>query len=108
MSYQVRVLARARQDLDEIVGYIAERSPEGAARRVARYEEALTRLENNPFVAPIASESDELGEEVRHIMFRTRAGRTYRALFIIVGDEVRVLRVRGPGQRPLKPDDLGT
>src|SRR4051794_36535902 len=102
MSYQVRVLARARADLDGIVAWIAERSPEGAARLVARFEEALVRLEQNPFVAPIASESQELGEEIRHVMFRTRAGRTYRALFVVVGDEVRVLRVRGPGQPPLR------
>jgi plasmid stabilization system protein ParE len=107
MSYQVRVLARALLDLDDIVGFIAERSPEGAARLVASFEAALARLESNPFVAPIASESEELGEEVRHILFRTRAGRTYRALFIIVGDEVRVLRIRGPGQRPLRPSSLG-
>jgi plasmid stabilization system protein ParE len=80
MSYQVRVLARARQDLDGIVAYVAERSPEGAARLVARFEEALTKLEKNPFIAPISSESEELGEEVRQITFRTRAGRNHRAL----------------------------
>ena len=37
-----------------------------------------------------------------------RAGRTYRALFVVVGDEVRVLRVRGSGQPPLKPEEFGT
>lgn len=81
-------------------------SPEGAARLLFRFENATARLEVNPFVAPIASESEELGEEVRHIMFRTEAGRNYRALFVVVGDEVRVLRVRGSGQPPLKPDDF--
>jgi plasmid stabilization system protein ParE len=106
MSYRIRILARARDDLDAIVTYISERSPEGAARLVARYEEALATLEVNPFVASIAPESDALGEEVRHLLFRTRAGRTYRALFVIVGDEVRVLRVRGPGQRPVRPEDI--
>ena len=108
MSYQVRVLARARLDLDDIVTFLAERSPQGAARLVASFEAALARLESNPLAAPIASESEELGEEVRHVLFRTRAGRTYRALFIIVGHEVRVLRVRGPGQQPLRPGELGT
>jgi len=108
MTYRVRVLARARHDLDGFIAFVAERSPEGAARLLARFEDALARLETNPFVAPIASESEELGEEVRHIMFRTRAGRTYRALFVVVGDEVRVLRVRGSGQPPLKPEEFGT
>ncbi len=106
MSYQVRVLARAREDLDGIVAYIAERSPEGAARLVARFEHALATLEQNPFVAPIASESQELGEEVRHILFRTRVGRKYRALFVVVNDEVRILRIRGAGQPPVTRDDI--
>jgi plasmid stabilization system protein ParE len=87
MPYRVKVLARARQDLDEIVAFNAERSPEGAARMLARFEDVTARLETNPFVAPIASESEDLGEEVRHILFRTRAGRTYRAIFVVVGDE---------------------
>jgi plasmid stabilization system protein ParE len=44
MSFQVRVLARARQDLDGIVAYIAERSPEGAARLMARWVNPLIDL----------------------------------------------------------------
>jgi len=108
MSYRVTVLARARQDFDGIVGWIFERSPQGADRWVTRFEEALARLEENPFVAPIAPESEELREEVRQILFRTRAGRTYRALFLVTGDEVRILRIRGPGQEPLRPQDIET
>ncbi len=106
MSYQVRLLRRARNDLDQILAYIAERSPRGAARLLARFEDAVQQLEKNPFLAPLAPEAEDIGEEVRHILFRTRAGRTYRALFLIVGDEVRVLRVRGAGQPPVTPEDL--
>jgi plasmid stabilization system protein ParE len=106
MSYQVRVLRRARNDLDQMLTYVAERSPRGAGRLLARFEEALTRLEKKPFLSPIAPEAEELGEEVRHILFRTRSGRTYRALFVVVGDEVRILRVRGPGQPPVTPGDI--
>jgi plasmid stabilization system protein ParE len=106
MSYEVRVLAQAQADLDGIVAYISERSPEGAARLLARFEEALARLEQNPFIAPIALESQELGDEIRHIMFRTTAGHIHRALFVVVDDEVRVLRVRGAGQPPLRAGDL--
>ncbi len=108
MTYRVKVLARARNDLDGIVAFVAERSPEGAARLLARLEDATARLEVDPFVAPIASESEEVGEEVRNIIFRTKVGRTYRALFVVVGDEVRVLWVRGSGQPPLKSTDFKT
>lgn len=106
MSYQVRILARARQDFEGYVAWIAERSPQGAERWVAAFEAALSRLEKNPFVNPIARESEELGEEVRNISFRTRAGRTFRALFVVVGNEVRILCIRGSGQAPVTRDDI--
>lgn len=108
MSYQVRVLRRARNDLDQIIAYVAERSPRGAARLLARFEAATQQLEKNPFLSPLAPEAEDIGEEVRHILFRTRAGRTFRALFLVVGDEVRVLRVRGSGQPPVAPEDIGS
>ncbi len=106
MSYRVTILARAREDFEAIVGWIADRSPQGAERLTVRFEEALARLEQNPLVAPVAPESQQLGQEVRQIMFRTKAGRTFRALFLILGSEVRILRVRGPGQSPLTTTDL--
>ena len=108
MTYDVRVLRRAWQDLDDITTHIAERSPEGAARLLRRFDDAMEQLEKNPFIAPIASESTELGDDVRYIMFRTKSGRKYRAMFVIVGDEVRVLRVRGPGQPPVQHEDIAT
>jgi hypothetical protein len=40
------------------------------------------------------------------VIFKTRRGRAYRALFLIRGDVVFVLHVRGPGQRPLEPGEL--
>jgi plasmid stabilization system protein ParE len=106
MSYQVRILARARQDFEDYIAWIAGRSPQGAERWAAAFEAALARLEENPFLSPVASESEDIGEEVRNILFRTRAGRTYRALFVVVDDEVRILRIRGPGAPPVTRDDL--
>jgi hypothetical protein len=35
-----------------------------------------------------------------------KAGRTFRAIFLIVGSEVRVLRVRGAGQPSLSSKDV--
>jgi plasmid stabilization system protein ParE len=107
MSYHVRLLARARYDLDEILTFIAERSPEGAARLVASFEKTMAMVEKNPYLCPLAPESQPLQEQLRHALFRTRAGRTYRAIFIVVGDEVRVLRVRGAGQAPVTSEDVG-
>jgi plasmid stabilization system protein ParE len=106
MSYRVNILARARADFDAIIGWIANRSPEGADRLTERFQDALARLEHNPFIAPVAPESEDVGQEVRHITFRTKSGRTFRALFVVEGTAVRVLRVRGPGEPPLSARDL--
>jgi plasmid stabilization system protein ParE len=106
MSYEVRILARAQQDFESYVAWITERSPQGAERWVASFEAALTQLERNPFVAPIASETEELQEEIRNIMFRTKAGRPYRALFLVEGNVVRILRIRGSGQPPVTREDI--
>jgi len=73
MSYQVRILARARQDFEDYIAWIAERSPRGAERWAAAFEAALARLEKNPYLSPVASESEDIGEEVRNILFRTKS-----------------------------------
>ncbi|QEH36711.1 Plasmid stabilization system protein [Aquisphaera giovannonii] len=106
MNYQVRVLAKARRDLESILRYIALKSPAGAARLLGRFQAEMKRLEREPYASAVAPEADEVGEEVRHALFRTRAGRTYRAIFVIVGEEVRILRVRGSGQPPVRDWEL--
>jgi plasmid stabilization system protein ParE len=108
MIYRVVVLARARLDVVTIYDWIADRSLEGAQRWLEQFEEATATLETNPFIAPLAPESGSFDIEVRHILFRTRSGRTYRAVFTVVDGEVRLLRVRGPGQPPLQPRDVAS
>jgi plasmid stabilization system protein ParE len=106
MTYRVVILARARHDIQEKYDWIAAESPEGAERWLNRFEQAMETLRTNPFVAPLAPESKSFDIEIRHILFRTRYGRPYRAIFTVVGDEVRILRVRGSGQPPLKSRDI--
>lgn len=106
MRYRVIVLARARHDVASIYDWIAERTTEGAQRWLEQFEKAAAALEANPFIAPLAPESGSFDIEIRSIAFRTRAGRTYRAVFTVADDEVRILRVRGPGQPPLRSADV--
>jgi hypothetical protein len=40
------------------------------------------------------------------LLFKTRRGRYYRLVYVIAEDEVHVLRVRGPGQPDLLPDEI--
>ena len=55
---------------------------------------------------PAALERSDSAIPLKEALFRTRRGNTYRAVFTIVQDEVRILRVRGPGQPPLQDDEI--
>jgi plasmid stabilization system protein ParE len=106
MAYSITVLARARQDVWEIYDWIAARSPDGADRWIDRFQKATESLRDNPFLFPLAPESEVLKIVVRHVFFRTRQGRTYRVIYAVTDDQVRIIRVRGAGQPPVKPKDI--
>jgi plasmid stabilization system protein ParE len=106
MNFRVTVLRRADADAVQIVNWIGKRSPQGAEAWVDAYEQMLARLEERADSCGRAYEDDEFELPLRETLFRTRHGATYRAVFTVAGDQVRILRIRGPGQRPLTPDEL--
>lgn len=106
MTLRVQPTAQAEADIDRIFSWLCERSSEGARRWYEAFWHSADGLKSNPLSRGIAPEADDFPEEVRQVLFRTRQGRTYRALFVIRGDVVQILRVRGPGERPLKQEDI--
>ena len=108
MTYHVRPLRRARKDADAIVDWIANerRSPQGAAAWLKAYDKALASLADWPESHGLAPEDEFDERELRQFLFKTRRGRTYRGIFTVSGNEVLILRVRGPGQRILEPDEI--
>ena len=54
----------------------------------------------------LAPEDEFVDEEIRQAFFQTRRGQRYRVLFTVIDNEVRVLHIRGPHQRLLRPDEL--
>jgi plasmid stabilization system protein ParE len=109
MSFRVELTEGAYADLDRLMGWLAERSSPAAADRLsARFYEALTRLESNPFSCGIAYENRFFPEEIRHLLFKVWKGRSYRALFIVQGEVVRILCIRAPGEKPARPEDIET
>lgn len=91
--YVVRLLASAANDLDQIIGWIAERSPDGAARLLTEFHKLLGILQMSAESYSVAAEFDDDGYEIRQAFFRTRKGNTYRAIFLIKVGEVRILRI---------------
>jgi plasmid stabilization system protein ParE len=108
MKYEVILLPQAERDVQQIHNWIAERSPSGAAQWFNRFIEVLETLEARPDSCSLAPENEFVaaGRSIRQIIFKTRKGRRYRAVFTIVGDVVRVLHVRGFGQDLIEPDQF--
>lgn len=106
MTFRVRELRRAQADIRQIVKWLAERSPRGARACLDAYDAMIARLENSADTLGLAEENDKCEFEVRQASFKTNRGRVYRALFFIEGDDAFILRVRGPGQAPMQPEDL--
>lgn len=106
MTYKVVLLSRAEQDLREATEYIAERAPATAARWFNEFVTALEKLSKNPERCGLAPESGLFSCRVRQFFYRSKSKYPTRALFTIVGDEVRILMIRRPGQAPVGEKDV--
>lgn len=106
MRFQVIVHPEAHAEIDEIVGWIAERSPTAAARWHRGLHRAIRSLSRFPKRWPLAPENDEdFVGEIRHLLYGKRLS-VYRVLFSVRGDTVHVLHVRHGARRPLGSPDL--
>lgn len=106
MNYHVRLTNRAARDLEEARDYISQSAPAAARRWYLGFLHALLVLEKLPARWPLAPENAEFPFELRQFLYRTKSRRTNRALFTIVGDEVRVLAIRRPGQPFITADEI--
>ena len=106
MKYEVVALRRADADVRHIARWIAQRSLQGAESWLDAYEELLERLTESADTYASATEDADFDIPLKQALFGTPRGRTYRALFTIVGNQVRILRIRGPGQPTLVQDEL--
>jgi hypothetical protein len=107
MSFSIRELPRAKEDKQAILEWLLERSRQGATAWLDAYDDAMAHLRDHADAYGQASENDECPQVVvRQLLFKTRRGRVYRIVYFIDQRDVFVLRVRGPGQPPLQPNEL--
>ena len=106
MTFDVVVTARAESDLERIGDWLHERSPDGAMCWLAAASAAITGLASSPRRHSPAPENEFSDREVRNVLFKTRRGRIYRAVFYIEDATVVVTHIRGPRQRPLKKGEF--
>ena len=105
MTYRVHELKLAQADIRSIFHWIREKSPQGAEAWLDAYErmiEGLTRFVGHS----VAPEDKEAVFKVQQVLFSTKWGSTYRALYTVEGEDVYILRVRGRGQSEVRPEEL--
>jgi plasmid stabilization system protein ParE len=103
VRFEVRVLPHAEKELLRTIDWIRERSVRAAERYCAAFEEALVDLADDPQRFPLAFENDDVVIELKQCLFGTPRGRKHRIVFTTVGNEVRILHVRGPSQDRIDP-----
>lgn len=107
MSMPIEWDARAEKDADLIFDWLEQRSPAGADHWHTAMGEAISKVAADPSRFPLSAEGVRYKHGIHEALFGTSQGRRYRLLFMIGAAAVRVIRVRGPGQRPLRKSELG-
>lgn len=108
MTYKLLLLPRAERDIDGILGFLVKRSLQGAIAWDQALQAALDSIQSDPLRFSLAPELQGYDREIRQILFKTKRGRVYRALFSVIDVTIYVLHVRGPGQRPLQEGELAS
>jgi plasmid stabilization system protein ParE len=108
MPYRVEVTDRAQEDIAELFAWLQKRSVQGAATWLDAAQSTIDRLADEALRYVVDPRSKRLGVEFRLCPFQTPHGRIYVVIYSVDGEAklVRVLRVRGPGQRPVRRRDL--
>lgn len=106
MSFLVQVLPAAELDAWKIFRMLNEKSHSGADRWYEAFLAATEELADRPERRALAPEAKRVQRPIREAFFKTPRGLHYRLIDLIVEDEVRVVRVRAPGHRPLRRKDL--
>ena len=113
MTHSVVVQRLARNDLRSDYTWAAQHAPVAAARWLDRFQERLRTLARNPERCGSAPEGRKVKLDLRQILFGRRPN-VFRAIFVIEGGKVRVLRVLRAQRRfltrkqiseAIRPDD---
>ena len=105
MTYQVRILPPALNDLDAAYEWAARESPDRAAQWLERFHQTLETLESHPRRCPVAPENRKTERELRQLLYGKRPN-VFRAVFTVEENTVWVLRIRRAQRRALTADEI--
>ncbi len=101
MTFQVEISPSALADAEESFLWIQQESSAKADEWYNGLVEAILSLENFPNRCPLAPESEDIGREIRQLIYKK-----HRILFGVTDDVVQVFRIRHTAQDRLLQDDL--
>ena len=105
MPYVVEISPSARREIDESLAWLRRYSETSAVRWRDRLLAQGALLSENPLRFPLADEADELGIELRELTFGKRK-QTYRVLFTVTGNVVRIHHLRHSSRDSLRPKEF--
>lgn len=105
MSFRLIITEPAEHDRDGCFAYIWKRSPQGASRWIEAFDAAVQALLTEPHYGE-SPESGDHDEKIRQKMFKTRRGRTHRLIYVLRGDTIFILHVRGAGQDVMADEEM--
>lgn len=106
MEFCVSISPSALADAETAYLWMRERDLEIADQWFDGLLNAINSLERLPARCPIAPESEELGMEIRQLLYGKSKRFCYRILFGISQTEVNVYRIRHTSQQYLTEDDI--
>ena len=104
--YGIEIGPEAKEDIDEVLGWLGEKLPHFAEHWFNGLEAAIQTLGRFPARCPLAPEnsSPDYEHELRQLLYGERRNQ-YRILFWIDGDLVRIFRIRHSARRWLHEGD---
>ena len=106
MKYQVQLTAKAERDVDQVLRWFRQQQATAAGGRwLAQLLTRLEVLERAPQRCRLADEADDLGLDLRELLFGKRRGK-YRILFVIRDNIVGIVHIRHAARDALSADDI--
>ena len=111
MAYRVDISPSALADAEAAYLRIKAFSPAAAGQWYEGLLKAIFSLENFPERCPIAPESDDIGKELRQLLYGKR-GRVYKIFFAVMRDEaagedvVRIYRIWYSARQSIAASDI--
>lgn len=106
VKYRVELTAQAEGDVGRVLRWFREQQATTAGGLwLGQMMARIDTLEKNPGRCRFAEEAEDLGIELRELLFGKRQG-TYRILFVIAEQTVQILHIRHGARAAVTWQDL--